>query len=295
MSAEVPKESLESSMYWVIGLAIVAVGVPLSITLTLLLSSAAVQWIIRAFALRGSILVFFGVGGLLTVCAFMVPRIKSYVLLLARQCIALRYQQKLNILTFMLILGAAFLVTAIAGGVDITRMMTSPVTFARLVGNRTVDALDRRKQPEGRYKARNSLGEIAGGIAISYLIDLSPFPWNMLIFLAYYKLVTVLIFCIIPTVLSLWALVKLWFARKNLRDDFHKELAKDESESLVSEISSDEEIPFRRRPTDTETVIQDEGRNMRVHRHPNFPQTRTERPIVLHHNSREGHGIYPSV
>jgi hypothetical protein len=65
-------------MYWVIGLSAVAVGVPLAITLTLLLSSAAIEWLIQAFALRGSILVFFGIGGLMILCALVIPRIKSY-------------------------------------------------------------------------------------------------------------------------------------------------------------------------------------------------------------------------
>ncbi len=78
MSSINAKESLQSSMYWVIGLSAVAVGVPLTITLTLLLSSAAIEWLIQAFALRGSILVFFGVGGLMILCALVIPRIKSY-------------------------------------------------------------------------------------------------------------------------------------------------------------------------------------------------------------------------
>ena len=78
MSRSNAKESLQSSMYWVMGLSAVAVGVPLAITLTLLLSSAAIEWLIQAFALRGAILVFFGVGGLIVLCALVVPRIQSY-------------------------------------------------------------------------------------------------------------------------------------------------------------------------------------------------------------------------
>ena len=65
-------------MYWVVGLSAVAVGVPLAITLTLLLSSAAIEWLIQAFALRGAILVFFGIGGLIVLCALVVTRIQSY-------------------------------------------------------------------------------------------------------------------------------------------------------------------------------------------------------------------------
>lgn len=74
-----PKENVNSSMFWIVGLSAVAVGVPLAITLTLLLSSAAVEWLIRAFALRGSILIFFGLGGLMIICAMVITRINSYV------------------------------------------------------------------------------------------------------------------------------------------------------------------------------------------------------------------------
>jgi hypothetical protein len=74
-----PKETVNSAMFWIVGLSAVAVGVPLAITLTLLLSSAAVEWLIRAFALRGAILIFFGLGGLMIICAMVITRINSYV------------------------------------------------------------------------------------------------------------------------------------------------------------------------------------------------------------------------
>ncbi len=79
MERNTSRETLPASMFWIMGLSAVAVGVPLAITLTLLLSSAAVEWLIRAFALRGSLLVFFGVGGLIILCAIVILRIKSYV------------------------------------------------------------------------------------------------------------------------------------------------------------------------------------------------------------------------
>lgn len=204
----------------------------------------------------------------------------------------------MNLVTVMLILGVAFLVTAVAGGVDVSRMMTSPITFARLVGHRTVNALDRRRHRDGRYHARDTVGELAGGIAISYLINLSPFPWNMLIFLSYYKFVTVLVFVIIPTVMALWVIVKLWYARKALREDIIEIEQRDgDSVSDRDSSSTDEELLFRRNSTDTATVIQGLSKHPRVHRHvhPNFAQTRAERPVIEYHQMHGGNHTYPSV
>jgi hypothetical protein len=209
----------------------------------------------------------------------------------------LRYPQRINMIAVMLILGTAFLVTAVAGGIDVTRMMTSPITFARLVGHRTVNALD-KKHRDGPYRARDTISELAGGIAISYLINLSPFPWNMLIFLAYYKLVTALIFIIIPTVMALWIMVKLWYARKGIQDEL-SQVDDHERESLIEDESSSdqEDLLFRRRSSDTATVVQGSSRHPRVHRHvhPTFAQTRMDRPLVEHNQKHGGNYTYPSV
>ena len=210
-----------------------------------------------------------------------------------------RYPQRVNLLTILLILGVAFLVTAIAGGVDVTRMMTSPVTFARLVGHRTVNALDRRRHADGRYHARDTIAELGGGIAISYLINLSPFPWNMLIFLSYYKFVTVLVFVIIPTVMALWVIVKLWYARKALQAKISEAEEQDDDESAmeIESSSADEEPFFRRRSADTATIIQGDSKHPRVHRHvhPTFGQSRVDRPVIEYHKMHGGNNTYPSV
>lgn len=71
MTRNASSESFQSSMFWVIGLTAFAIGVPFSISLCFLLSSAAI------FALRGSIFAFFGIGGVVMVSAFLVTRIKS--------------------------------------------------------------------------------------------------------------------------------------------------------------------------------------------------------------------------
>ena len=200
----------------------------------------------------------------------------------------------MNLVTIMLIFSVAFVATAIAGGVDATRMMTSPVTLIRLAGNRAASVLDRKKGDPGNHSIRSTVGEIAGGIAVSYLIDLAPFPWNMLIFLAYYKFVTAIIFIIIPTAMTLWIVAKVWYARKALKEEISALQGIDEKDSLFDESSSaEEELLLRRRMTDTATVVQEENRNPRVYnqKKSHFPNSRNERPIVTHHVI----GSYPSV
>jgi hypothetical protein len=194
----------------------------------------------------------------------------------------------------MLILSVAFVVTAIAGGVDVTRMMTSPVTLARLVGNRAVNVLDRKKRDEGNHHVRGVVGEIAVGVAISYLIDFAPYPWNLLIFLAYYKFVTVIIFIIFPTVMALWIVAKVWYARKNLKHELEStEIIGEKSLLTDDSFSGDEDVLLRRRMTDTATVVQEDNRNAKDIRYnqPRFAHSRAERPIVTHHVI----GSYPSV
>jgi|LauGreDrversion4_2_1035121.scaffolds.fasta_scaffold132946_2 hypothetical protein len=208
-----------------------------------------------------------------------------------------RYSQRLNLITLILIFGVALVVSAIAGGVDITQMITAPVTFARLVGNRVVNALDRRKQPSDLYQGRQVLGEVVGGVAISFLINIAPFPWNMMIFLSYYKLVTAIIFCVLPTVLSLWVLVKLWFARKKLKEDNLEDEISFDGLGGDDASSEEDDAIFRRRLTDSSTIVQSGYRHPRVYVHgqQGFGQSRSDRPFIPTNNTHEKHALYPSV
>ena len=130
----------------------------------------------------------------------------------------------------MLVVGILFVIASIAGGAEITRAFTSPSTFLGRLGDRFIHLLNPRKNRGVEDEAlAGSIARFAGGIAVTAVMSQLQFPWNMLLFFAYYKFMTAIVFTVVPVSLALWGTYKTWTARKGFKKSLDQEKEKADS------------------------------------------------------------------
>ncbi len=129
----------------------------------------------------------------------------------------------------MVVTAVLLLVMAVISGVDLTKILTSPArilgkiggAFAEMIGGSK--AMPENMRAGGGKAVLRTIGDIATNIAVVQLIGILPTPYNIILFFLYYKTVTAIIICIVPVLLSLWALTMAWSLRKELMQQLEDE------------------------------------------------------------------------
>ena len=218
------------------GLSVAAMALSFIIIITLMIGASSLSWVIAGMVVRGSIIAYWMTGFILLCIGFFALGARDP-------------DKRMNLTTAMLITAAFFVVLTIVAGVDLTRMLTSPTTFLGKLGDLVSHKLtNSRLTPhsvrgvEGKTLL-GMVGKVGTSIVIMQLISVLPFPYNLLLFFVYYKFVTGMLFCGIPTALAIWAFTQIYSLRSQLKLKYSKNESRETSSS--EESSDDDEI---RRP-----------------------------------------------
>lgn len=196
----------------------------------------------------------------------------------------------------MMAVGILFIILTIAGGVDYTRIITSPTRLLGRLGNKFTSLLSRSKMTGGG--TLNSLGRMAGNIAVIQMMGILPFPYNVLLFFVYYKFMTGILFCLIPTLLAIWSVTQIHACRKEVirRENEYRTLEDNEIvERLTgppSRTGKEERKPLVTTTATNAVVVRDpEGKNQPPY-NPNYvPMVQ---PVHRHVDYRSSE-LYPHV
>ena len=124
-----------------------------------------------------------------------------------------------------------------------TKLFTSPVRLLGKLGNVFTRLISKSglgpKAVQGMEgeSLMNTIGRIGTSIVIVQLITHLPLPFNILLFFLYYKFVTGLIFCGIPTLLAIWAFSQVYACKKEINRRENEYRALDDSDSDSSIVS----------------------------------------------------------
>lgn len=199
----------KSKLKWVILLTILAMSVTIGLVTSLIIGLGALSWLVAPLLLRGTVITAWFSGFILIAAVLAALSIKS----------SKTYR---TLLTTLLVLSTVFAIATLVAGVDVSRVFASPTTLTGHLGDAFSKVISNsRLAPKGMRNPGgetivSSITRLTASIAVMQLIGFLPFPYNLILFLMYYKFVTVLIVALIPLSFAVWSIFQVYSARNDV-------------------------------------------------------------------------------
>ena len=268
-----------AKLTWTIALTAISTSISFLVLLGLILAASGLHWVVASLVLRGTIMSCWLLGLTMFGLGFFALNAKDE-------------NNRRNLVTALTVCAALFVIMTFAAGIDVTRILTSPTTilgkfgdmFAKILGNSRAAP----KSVRGVYGETflSTIGRVGTSIAVMQLITILPLPYNILLFFMYYRFMTGILFCLIPTIFAIWAFTQVYGLRSELQAQLKKQL----EEEAIEYPSSLSEADDERRPLKIQTTSQV------VVKEPIYYNSEYSRqPVLQAHPDTSKSMVYPQV